>query len=215
MIQPVGRLHDSRSVPAFSRTNWSVETKEQIMSETLNNTNNTINTNAAADPQTAAAPEQVIEQLRALRQTIAEVTPLTAKQRRSLRDRAVASNEVTQAQISAIGASDAVRAALGRQSEDVRVIGEEANRWIEVENELKALLAGIHGANLVRRQKLALLSGQGYNIAVQLARDPEHADLVPHVEEVRRLKRLGNRKKTPASPGTPEPQPAPAPQPIM
>jgi hypothetical protein len=184
------------------------------MSETLNNTNNTINTSAAADSQTGAAPEQVIEQLRALRQTIAEVTPLTTKERRALRGRAVASNEVTQAQISAIGASDAVRAALGRQSEDVRVIGEEANRWIEVENELKALLAGIRGANLLRRQKLALLSAQGYNIAAELARDPEHADLVPHVEEVRRLKRLANRKKT-ASSGSPEPQPAPAPQPTM
>jgi hypothetical protein len=183
------------------------------MKNEVNSTNN-INTNAAAETQTAPAPEQVIEQLRALRQTIAEVTPLTAKERKALRNRAQVSNDIVQAQIGAIGASEAVRAALGRQSEDVRVIGEEANRWMEVESEIRSLLAGIHGANLVRRQKVALLSGQGYNIAAQLARDPEHAELVPHVEEIRRLKRLANRKKS-SSPGTPEPQPAPAPQQMM
>jgi hypothetical protein len=173
------------------------------------------NTNAAADPQTAPAPEQVVEQLRALRQSIAEVAPLTAKERRSLRARALASNEVIQAQISVIGASGVVSTALGRQSDEVRVLGEDANRWIEVENELKSILAGIQGANLVRRQKLALLSGQGYNIAAQLARDPEHADLIPHVEEVLRLKRLGKRKKKSAPSGTPEPAPAPGPQQTM
>jgi hypothetical protein len=43
---------------------------------------------------------------------------------------------------------------------------------MEVEIALKSLLAGIHGANLVRCLKLALLSGHGYNIAAQLARDP-------------------------------------------
>jgi hypothetical protein len=177
--------------------------------------NNTINMNAAAEPQTAPTPEQVIEQLRALRQTIADVRPLTVKERRALRARADVSNEIVQAQIGAIGASPAVGAALGHESEDVRVIGEEANRWLEVESEVKSLLAGIHGANLVRRQKLVLLSGQGYNIAAQLARDPEHAELVPHVEEVRRLKRLANRKKKSSSPGTPEPQPAPVPQQTM
>jgi hypothetical protein len=183
--------------------------------EVNSNNNSSTRANAAAEPQAAPSPEQVIGQLRALRQSIAEVTPLTAKERRTLRDRATVTNDVVQAQISAIGASEAVRAALGRESEDVRVIGEEANRWMEVESEIKSLLAGIRGANLVRRQKLALVSGQGYNIAVQLARDPEHAELVPHVEEIRRLKRLSNRKKKSDSSGTPEPQPAPTPQHTM
>jgi hypothetical protein len=72
------------------------------------------------------------------------------------------------------------------------------------------MLNGIAGANLVRRQRIALITEQAYSIGSQLARDPAHAVLVPHVQEVKRLKRSAARRKKPAQAPAPEaPSPAP------
>jgi hypothetical protein len=74
------------------------------------------------------------------------------------------------------------------------------------------MLKGIAGANLVRRQRVGLVAVQAFGISRQLSRDPNYADLLPHVEEIRRLKNLGRRKKSapqvpqsPQSPQSPEP----------
>jgi hypothetical protein len=72
------------------------------------------------------------------------------------------------------------------------------------------MLSGIAGANLIRRQRIALIASQAFSIGAQLARDPAHAVLVPHVQEIRRLKSFKRRKKAAPAPGTP---PSPAPQP--
>jgi len=84
---------------------------------------------------------------------------------------------------------------------------DEANRWTAAEDEFRTMLSGIAGANLIRRQRIALIAGQAFTIGAQLARDPAHAVLVPHVQEIRRLKSFSRRKKAQA-PGTP-PSPAP------
>jgi hypothetical protein len=64
---------------------------------------------------------------------------------------------------------------------------------------------GVAGANLIRRQRVALIAGQAFNIGEQLARDPANAVLVPHLQEVKRLKSIKRRKKTAPAPGTPPP----------
>jgi hypothetical protein len=83
-----------------------------------------------------------------------------------------------------------------------------------VEDELRATLNGVAGANLVRRQRLALIAAQAYTIGKQLARDPENAALVPHLAEIRRLRAIARRRKqrtpqtpVPPAPGTPTPAP--------
>ncbi|HEX7192361.1 MAG TPA: hypothetical protein VF381_12410 [Thermoanaerobaculia bacterium] len=70
-----------------------------------------------------------------------------------------------------------------------------------------------NGANAIRRLKLAQLGSKAYIIGTQLAREPENEVLVPHVEEIKRLKRLARRKKSAAeTPGQPSPSPStPAP----
>ena len=70
------------------------------------------------------------------------------------------------------------------------------------------MLNGIAGANLIRRQRVAVVSGRAYAIGAQLARDPAHAVLVPHVQEIRRLKRLSRRKKAQTTDTPPTPTPA-------
>jgi hypothetical protein len=151
-------------------------------------------------------PEQIVEQLRALMAQVTPVVPLTAAQRQSLRAKTRVPQAVVEASINVIGAADSVSQALGVPVADVHQMVDEATRWMAVEGEFRAALNGIAGANLVRRQRIVLVTGQGYNIARQLTRDPEHAALVPHVDEVKRLRKLSNRKKTASS------APAPAPE---
>ena len=73
----------------------------------------------------------------------------------------------------------------------------------------RSFLKGIEWANLVRREQLAFIASQAYSFGSQLARSPVNADLVPQVEEIKRLKTLTRRKKAPQIPKTPSPTPAP------
>jgi hypothetical protein len=138
-------------------------------------TQNPRNPNAAAEfPQPVAAlePEAVVEQLRVMRAQIGEVTPLTSSERERLRRSSKTSNPVLQASINMIGAHDQVSLAVAQSADEVRRMYDEANRWTAVEDELRTMLEGVTGANLVRRHRIALITTQAYNIGAQLARDP-------------------------------------------
>ncbi|MEA2339621.1 MAG: hypothetical protein QOE82_3628 [Thermoanaerobaculia bacterium] len=166
---------------------------------------------SAADvPQPAPlmTPEVVVGQLRAMRGQIGEVTPLTPEQRRQLRNHGRTSNPVLQASINVIGALDIVEQAVGQPADDLRQLYDESNRWTAVEDELRTMLSGVAGANLIRRQRIALVAGRAFNISTQLARDPAHAVLVPHVQEIKRLKSFRRRKRAATAPSTP-PSPVP------
>ena len=115
---------------------------------------------AAEIPQPAPTltPEVVVDQLRALRAQLGEVTPLTSAQRKALRGRAAASNSVLQASINVIGALENVSQAVGQPAADVRQMDDEANRWTAVEDELRKMLKGVAGANLVRFQRPSSLT---------------------------------------------------------
>jgi hypothetical protein len=153
---------------------------------------------------TTLTPEAVVEALRAMRAEIGNMTPLTPAQRKTLRDNTRTSNPVLQASINVIGALDNVSAAVGQPASDVRQMCDDANRWSAVEDELRSMLNGISGANLIRRQQIALVAAQASNIGTQLARDPANAVLVPHLQELKRLKSFKRRKKAAPAPGTPQ-----------
>ena len=65
------------------------------------------------------------------------------------------------------------------------------------------MLSGVSGANLIRRQRLEFLASQAYGIGRRLARDPAHAVLVPHIDEIKRLKSFKRRRKAAQSPAPP------------
>lgn len=160
-------------------------------------------------PTPAVTPEQVVAQLRALQAQIGEISPLTAEQRKTLRQQSRMSEAVVQASLNVLGAADIITQAVGQPVEEVQSMIEEANRWSAVEGELRATLNGVAGTNLIRRQRIALVAVRSFLIGKQLARDPEHASLVPHLEEVKRLRSITRRKKRVAT--TPAPVPnAPA-----
>jgi hypothetical protein len=72
------------------------------------------------------------------------------------------------------------------------------------------MLNGIAGANVIRRQRLALIASRAYGIGNQLARDEEHAILKPQLAEVKRLKTLARSKKRAPKDPAPAPQPSPS-----
>jgi hypothetical protein len=153
-------------------------------------------------------PEAVVSGLRALRDRIAEVTPFGAAERKVLRDSARMSDPILQASINVIGAFEQVSRAVTMPADALRRLYEEANRWTAVEDELWTMFQGVAGANLVRRRQIALIAAQAYKIGAELARDPANAELLPQIEEIKRLRKLARRKKTagasPSEPETPE-----------
>ncbi len=149
-------------------------------------------------------PEAIVEQIRLLRTQIEDVTPLTPAQKRILRAQAQKqSDAVVAGTINVLGALDNVVLALGLHPDEVRQLQADWSRWNTVAGELRALLNGVDGANLVRRQRLALISAQAYSIGTQLARDPANSVLVPHIQEVKRLKSFSKRRKTAENPQSP------------
>jgi hypothetical protein len=112
---------------------------------------------------------------------------------------------VLQASISVIGAENLASQVVGHQPNEVQNLCDDSVRWSRVEDELRAMLNGVAGANLVRRQRLSTIANRAYGVSSQLAKSPEFAALVPHVEEVKRLRKLERRKKPASNPQTPAP----------
>jgi hypothetical protein len=170
-------------------------------------------TDTPQPPVTNLDPEVVIEQLRSIRSQLAEVKQLSPAQKRALREQSRKQTDVILASsINVIGVLDNVAQAIGQKPEDVRQLQVDWNRWTAVSDELRGLLNGVEGANLVRRQQLILIAQQAVAIATQLARNPANEVLVPHITELKHLRKLSNRKKKPAeNPQTPAPNGTPAP----
>ena len=151
-------------------------------------------------------PEEVVETLRGVSARMGEVTPLTAQQRKRLRNRCGrTTNPILQAGINVIGALDQIERSVGQPAAEVRQLVEEANRWTAVEDELRTMLSGVAGANLIRRERAVRIAAQAAGIGAQLARDPDNAVLLPHLEEIRRLRSFARRKKTAPAPDAPPP----------
>ena len=163
---------------------------------------------STVEPSVASlTPEAVIEQLRLLQSQIEDVAPLSQAQRKLVLQRVrLHTKPVLDASINVIGVLDNVSQALGQPLDDVRQLQDDLLRWDAVVDEARAFLKGIEGSTLNRRQRLTIIASQAYAIGTQLAKDPENAVLLPHVEEVKRLKRVSRRKK----PNPPPPAPAPA-----
>jgi len=159
----------------------------------------TIMKNQAVDPGTVAAdtpqppvlldPEALVAHFRELRTQIEGMTPLSTTQKRKLRNQIrKQSDAVVASSINVIGALDNVAQAIGQPAESARQLQTDWNRWTAVADALRGLLNGVEGANLARRQQLSLIAAQAFSIGTQLARNPANSVLVPHLQEVKRLK---------------------------
>jgi len=162
--------------------------------------------NAATDPSPAPiTPEDLVVQLRAFRERIPQYGQLPTPERIAKRRAANLKAAFVIASINAVGASDTVQTAVGQTAEDLVQQQSDVVRWAAVEDELRAMLKGVISANLIRRHRLGIAALQSYSISRNLVRSPEHADLLPHVDEMKRLSKHVSRRKS-------DPQPTPVPQ---
>jgi len=138
----------------------------------------------------------VVEQLRAMQSQIDELYALSAAERELSRKRAGRQPPaVIAASMSVISSSDTVAQAVGVPVDEVLQVQQDEAEWGLVAGELRKFLKEVEGANMLRREKLALIASQAYSVGMQLIRNPANADLVPHVEEIKRLKSTSRRKK--------------------
>jgi hypothetical protein len=145
---------------------------------------------------TRLTPDEVIAHLRAVQSQIDDLAPLSKEQRRQVRERIRKQPKpVVEASINVVGMLDNVSQAIGLPLDEIRQLQDDSLRWDAVADEARAFLKGIEGANLLRHERLALIGMQAYAIGSQLAKDPSKAVLLPHVEEVKRLKGVSRRKK--------------------
>lgn len=172
------------------------------MSNQNRTTTQTSDTPAPGQP--ATNPDALVAQLRAMRAQIPEYTQLAAAERRSLITVAKATDpEFVQAAINSIGASSNVQQAIGSTPEELRHDTMDANGWTALEDEARAFLNGIVAGNLVRKYRIGKKALAAYSIAKRLVQDPEHADLLPHVETMKRLNRFGKKRAKTAAPAAP------------
>ena len=176
-----------------------------------NETNTTIQLSADPTPAPpATVQDTLVAQLRAMRALIPDYTQLPVLQKKALITVAKSTDpDFVQSAINSIGASNNVQQAVGTTSDELRQDTADAQSWTVVEEEARAFLNGIVAANLVRRYRIGKTALAAYSIATRLVQQqPEHSDLLPHVETMKRLNRFGKKRVKPATPATTPSTPA-------
>lgn len=151
---------------------------------------------------TSITPEDIVAQIRALRAQIPDYTQSPAD---ALGPVAKLDPGFVNAATSAISESDHLAKVLDTTAEQCAADSAEAERWQKVEIEIAALYMGVRNGNRTRSHRIGLRALQAYSVAKQLVRQPQHADLKPHLAEMRRSNRFGKGRRN----GSPAPQPAP------
>ena len=178
--------------------------------------NTTPNAQPAADPtpapSTTTSPDAIVAQLRAIRQLSPEYQQLPATDRKALGIVAKGNSaDFVQSSINTVGASPIIEQALGQSPEELRQDTTDAQNWSVVEDEARALLNGIVAGNLVRFHRIGSSALAAYGLAKRLVRRPAHADLIPHVELMKKLNKIGSGKKSKTAVVTPAPAPGTTP----
>ena len=161
-------------------------------------------------PTEVMQPEELVMQLRALGERIPDFVQLSRAELVALTRSASVSQRMVEAAINGIGASEALKSALGHSAEELQQDVAFTARWSAVASELQAMLRGVSSALVVRRHRIGLTALQAYKISQQLVRKKEHANLLPHVAAMRQRNTFGRRRnKVPQPEQPPELKPDP------
>lgn len=142
---------------------------------------------------TAIEPEQLVSTLRALRQRIPEYVQMDTVETRAIAPAASVDKALIDSVIKASGESEIVQQAIGMTPAVMRQESDNVIRWDEAEKEVRLLLQGMAAANRIRKHRLGLSTLQAYNILRQLVRKKANADLLPYVQEMRGLMKVGRK----------------------
>jgi hypothetical protein len=163
-------------------------------------------TPAPTPAPTPVTPEAIVAQLRAMRAMIPDYQQLPVHGRRVLQIVAKGNNtDFVQASINGVGASPVIQQALGQTPEELRQDTADAQSWSAVEDELRAMLNGVVASNLVRFHRIGSSALATYGLAKRLVRQKAHADLLPHVDVMKKLNKFGSGKKSKTAVATPAP----------
>lgn len=154
-------------------------------------------------------PDALVAQLRAMREQIPNFSQLTIAQSKAIVTVGSISQDMINAAANAIGESPLVQAATGATVDEVRQTSADANTWVTLEQELAATYRGVRSANRLRRHHLGRITLTAYAVSTALIREPEHADLIPHVENMRRANHFGRKRRISSKSQTPAPEPVP------
>jgi len=184
----------------------------------VSNVNAVSQTNAATAAQDPAmTPEEIVAQLRVLRAQIPSYVQLPVSEALTLRTVSNLHPEFAQAAINAVGASPRLEATVGQSAEALQGVAEQAARLSKVADELKAMQEGVSSAILTLKNSLGRAVLLTYVVSKRLVQEPEHKDLLPHLDNMRKTNRLGRSRKKQADTPAPAPVPvsehAPAPAP--
>lgn len=165
----------------------------------------------ANETTTPLSPEEIIRQLKALREHIPDFVQLPRSEVVTLTRSASVDPRMINTTINAALESDTLRGNLSQSPEAMRQEADLTNRIEALAEELAFMFKGTRAAVLVRRHRLGLASLQVYNIAKQLVRRKEHAALLPYVASIKQRNKFGRRRVKPADPAQPQPEPKPEP----
>jgi hypothetical protein len=112
----------------------------------------------------------------------------------------------------AIDDSTSLQGAFGSEAEGMRDETESILRWKQVLEEVDALRSGIVGGMTIRRHRVGGVALRVYKVSRQLALYKQNADLLPHIDAMKRAASFGRRRVAAADPPAPG---APAKPPVQ
>jgi hypothetical protein len=144
-------------------------------------------------------PEELVEELRRLRERIPNYGQLTIRQAQSMVRVAHLPVQFVQAGLSAAGGYSGTKTLTGWTGDELRQQQEEAARWTAVEDELTVMLQGVGAANLKRRHVIGQAVLQIYTVMRGLVKQKEHSDLIPFVEMMKQTNHIRGKSKKKAA----------------
>jgi hypothetical protein len=154
-------------------------------------------------PETPITPEEVVRQLRVLREQIPDFTLKPPAETRPLVRAANVTMAFVHACINAIAGHPALASALGFTAEALRGESELLDRWSAVLDELNAITQGVQIAIRQRRHRVGGTALRAYQVSRQLVRYSENQTLLPHIDAMKRASKFP-RRRTAASKTEPQ-----------
>lgn len=148
-------------------------------------------------------PDEAAEQIGAIRAALKpEITAMTPRQRRDLRNRTKTSPELIQSSLTAIGMSEKISGGVGKNAVQFKDLMLENSRWGLLEGELRTFLNEVTSARLARSQQLDQIARQTFGLMKQLVLSPGNEELMPQFLAMQQLRKTERRKKRRATGGT-------------
>ncbi len=145
--------------------------------------------------KTFADPQELVGRIKAVTKEIPGFEHLDLAKARSLVASVKVSPEFLGIILSALDASPTLRGAFRTDPEELRWAGEFKARYTSVTDEASKLERGMRTTAAIWSNKAGTMALQAYHIAQQLIRDPANYDLIPFVNEMKRLNKRGKRPK--------------------